>query len=187
MSGLTMYAASVPVFDRYLARLSALLGLAEQHAAAQGLAAEALLQARLSPSMFPLAVQVEIAANFSLRACAPLAGLAVPDTTRPPASFEGLQQHIAMARALLAGLTPAQMAGSDTRECSSRAGNGLVRLPGCEFLLQYALPNFFFHLGMAYAILRQSGVAIGKSDFDGFHDYPPAGGLSAPASAPSSP
>ncbi|NHZ42155.1 DUF1993 family protein [Massilia aquatica] len=172
-----LYEASVPVFRRYLGRLRAMLLLAE--ADPQG---PALLQARLAPGMLTLAVQAEVAANFAVRACAPLAGSALSDSGAFPASvlresgkfpptYEGLGQRIDFVRGFLDALTPAQFDGAASRMISDRAGEAVVTLAGQPFLLQYALPNFFFHLTAAYAILRHHGLAIGKADFDGFHVY----------------
>jgi len=169
-----MHAASVPVFSRYLGQLSHIAALAEAHASHEGIDPQQLLQARLAADMLPFAAQVDIAAQFSLRACAPLAGLAVPAFGGFSLSFAALQERVGRSSAFLAGLTPAQMQGSEHRLLSDQVGQATVSLPGRDFLLHYALPNFFFHLGMAYAILRQAGVALGKADFDGFHVY--AGG-----------
>lgn len=170
-SGLGMYEASVPVFARYLRQLSAMLDLAQQHARRQGLDADTLLQARLSPSMYPFSKQVEIAAGFALRACAPLAGMERPADPAHIDGFAGLQDRIAQVQAFLESIAPEQMAGSEAREYTSQAGLEPVSLPGRVFLLQYALPNFFFHVTTAYAILRHMGVGLGKGNYDGFHTY----------------
>ncbi|MCY0912056.1 DUF1993 domain-containing protein [Massilia sp. H27-R4] len=172
-----LYEASVPVFLRYLRHLRAMLALAEAHPDGH-----ALLDARLAPGMLTLAVQAEVAANFAVRACAPLAGSALSQSSAFPASalrdsgqfaptYDGLRQRIDFVLGFLNALTPAQFDGAAGRVVSDRAGEALVTLPGQAFLLQYALPNFFFHLTTAYAILRQGGLAIGKADFDGFHVY----------------
>lgn len=166
-----MYAASVPVFRRYLEQLSAMLTLAALHTEKQGIDPDTLLQARLAPSMYPFVTQVEIAANFALRGCAPLAGLAIPPYGEFDASFTELEQRIRYAQAFLDTLTSAQMAGSESREITSQAGLATVKLDGQRFLFEYALPNFLFHVTTAYAILRTAGVPLGKSDFDGFHAY----------------
>ncbi len=73
--------------------------------------------------------------------------------------------------ALLNSLEAAAFEGAAGRVLESKAGNANVVLPASEFLLQYALPNFFFHLTSAYAILRKYGAAVGKAQFDGFHAY----------------
>jgi len=160
-----LYHASVPVFLRYLDRLRALVDAAEAHDPSS------LLQARLAPDMHPFEMQVRIAANFALRTCFPLAGLPIPPYGEHAASFDGLRAGIAHVVGLLRSLEPSAFADAPSRIVESQAGNALVRLVAPDFLLQYALPNFFFHLGMAYAILRSRGVGVGKEDFDGLHAY----------------
>jgi hypothetical protein len=171
MQQITLYEASVPVFVRGLQRLAGLVGLAQTHAATNAIDAAALLDARLAPSMYPFVTQVEIATQFSLRACAPLAQLAVPPHGDSARSFAALTSRIAAARLFLDALTPQQLEGAAERLIESRAGEAALALPGREFLLHYALPNFYFHLTAAYCILRQQGVPVGKGDFDGFHVY----------------
>ncbi len=168
---LSMYTASVPVFSRYLGQLATLLELAEAHTAKNQIDPQSVLQARLSPSMLPFAVQVEVAANFAIRACAPLAGRDLPPFTEHRDSFESLKKYLASTSTFLRTLTPDQLKGSEDRQCTSQAGLATVTLNGPEFLLQYALPNFFFHATTAFAILRHIGVEIGKANFDGFHAY----------------
>lgn len=158
-----MYAASVPVFQRYLGQLARMVDAGAAHGCD--------LQARLVPDMLPLGLQIDIATQFSLRACAPLAGREVPPFGQGSASFADLHARIHRAQAFLAELTPAQMADSAKRLCTDQAGQATVALPGAVFLSQYALPNFFFHLTSAYALLRQQGVPLGKADFDGWHRY----------------
>lgn len=164
--------ACVPVFLRYLERLRALLDAAEAHASARGWPASQLLEARLADDMNPFATQVVITANFALRACFPLAGQAIPPDEPVGAGFDGLRARIDRVCELLDSLPAELFDGAEARVLQSRAGEALVSLPASEFLLQYAFPNFFFHLSMAYAILRSRGVVIGKADFDGFHAYP---------------
>ena len=167
----SLYEASIPVFLRYLDRLRGLVDAAEAHAQSAGLDAAEILNARLAPNMLPFETQVKIAANFALRASFPLAGRDVPPYGDSPVSFAGLRACIARTVTLLATLEAAQFNASEARVIESRAGNALVALPASEFLFQYALPNFFFHLTAAYAILRSVGAPIGKADFDGLHVY----------------
>jgi len=170
---LALYEASVPVFLRYLDRLLGLVNTAELHVQSHNLAASELLSARLAPDMLPFEAQAMIAANFASRACFPLAGKAIPPYGEFPVTFDGLRSRINRVIALLKTLEPSQFEGGESRLIESKAGNALVSLRANEFLLQYALPNFFFHLTAAYAILRSRGVAIGKEQFDGFHSYRP--------------
>lgn len=166
-----LYIASVPVFRRFLGRLALLMGAAEQHAARTGTAESELMAARLAPDMLPFDKQVEIAANFALRACFPLTGRPVPPYGDFPATFAGLRARLVHVTGLIESLDAAEFA-SPPDPLPDVAGEARLALPAEEFLLQYAVPNFFFHLSMAYAILRQRGMPLGKGAFDGYHVYP---------------
>jgi hypothetical protein len=155
----------VPVFVRYLGSLRGLV------LAAQAQAGEAVLQSCLAHDMLPFATQVQIACNFVLRACFPLAGQSVPACGDFADNFEGLLARIASVQQLAESLEPALFDGADTRTVRDPAGLAVVTLPGQSFLLHYALPNFFFHVTTAYAILRNHGVKLSKEDFDTFHRY----------------
>ena len=159
------------VFLRFLERLAGIVETAQAHTFTRNLHPDELLGARLAPDMLPFSKQVEIAANFALRACFPLAGQPVPPYGESPDTFDGLHAHIARVRSLLGSLDPPAFDGAETRIIQDKAGNAIVSLHGREFLSLYALPNFFFHVTTAYAILRSRGLAIGKEQFDGFHDY----------------
>jgi len=165
MSDSPLYTASVPVFQRYLGRLGGWLDQAEAQRGA------AVLDARLAPDMLPLRMQVVVTANFTLRTAFRLAGQPVPAFGEWPDGFGGLRSHLAHASSLLQTLSPAQFADAATRVITSDAGEAVLQLDGATFLHQFALPNFFFHVTAAYAILRQQGVPLGKADFDGFHRY----------------
>jgi uncharacterized protein len=174
----TLYTASVPVCVHYLSRLDVLLTAAQLHAHENANANhpndQTLLDARLTRDMLPFAEQVETACYFTLRTCFPLAGLATPAFAAWPRSLAGLRQRIEHTTELLRTLTAADFVGAESRQMSSRAGHAELLLPAPEFLFRYAMPNFFFHLGMAYAILRAQGVPVGKGEFDGYHVYPPS-------------
>lgn len=161
-----LWTVSVPVFKHYLVQLAALLDKAGESPDPA-----LLLQARLTPDMHPFHSQVEIAVNFVYRACAPLAGRPIPEFAQRCHSFSDLQKRVSGALDFLSQLTPGQMEDRG-QLISSQAGQALVCLPAVDFLCQYALPNFFFHLTTAFGILRQQGLAVGKADFDGFHSYP---------------
>lgn len=179
---ITLYSAAVPVFLPYLERLHATLDLAEAHAARAGPAPQALLQARLSEDMFPFAQQVMTACSFPLRACCPLLGSEMPDLPGGEHSWEALRARVRASIDFLRQVPADAIAAAEHTEVSSVAGFAALRLSGTEFMLHYALPNFFFHLCMAHAILRQQGVPVGKHDFDGYHAYP-AGFSFSPAPA----
>lgn len=167
-----LYDASVPVLLRYLGQLRGLVDAADAFAAARRDGAAALLEARLAPDMMSFERQVAVAAQFALRAAMPLAGQAVPPFGDAGGGSDALRARIDSAAAQLRALDRSRFDEAASGVIEERAGDALVALPAAVFLLQYALPNFFFHLGMAYAILRHAGAAVGKRDFDGWHVYP---------------
>lgn len=167
-----LFDATVPVFTRYLRQLRALLDRAESHADAKQLRHSELLEARLAPDMLPFATQVEIAVNFVFRTCAPLTGQPVPRLGHCGARFTTLKQRIDHGLEFLGGLQAGAFADSASRQITDPAGDATVTLDAPTFVSQYALPNFFFHVSMGYAILRHAGVPLGKADFDGWHSYP---------------
>jgi hypothetical protein len=171
-----LYEASVPVFLRYIERLNIFVDLAEAHTQMQthilAITESDILSARLAPDMLPFETQIVIAANFTMRACYPLAGLPVPPYGEFPSSFDGLRARLIRVKNLLNSLSPDNFQDAASRTLTSEAGDATVSLPAPEFLLLYALPNFFFHVTSAYAILRNQGIKIGKEQFDGFHAYP---------------
>lgn len=162
----SLYYASVPVFRRYLHNLRTMLALAATHPEA-----DKILLSRIAPNMDPLVSQAEMAANFAVRCCAPLAGRPERGSGQFTPSYAGLRERIDAVLAFLDQLSERDYEGAARRTIIDRAGMADVELPGARFVSEYALPNFFFHLSMAYAILRQAGLPIGKSDFDGFHVY----------------
>jgi uncharacterized protein len=170
-STITLYKASVPVFLRYLERLNTFVDLAQAHTQTTSSTESAILSAHLAPDMLPFETQIATAAHFALRASFPLAGKQIPVYGDFPASFDGLRARLLRSVTLLHDLQLDNFKDAESRVIESKAGNANVSLPAEEFLLQYALPNFFFHVTTAYAILRSHGVKIGKEQFDGFHVY----------------
>lgn len=165
---LSMYQASVPVFQQLLGGLNDVLGKAAAHASARQIEQSALLQSSLFPDMFPLLRQVQIACDFAVGVAARLAGEAVPVFVDDEQSFAALQERIKRALAFIHGLSPACFEGSESREITLRPGTPKERqLDGSAYLLSYGLPQFFFHVGSAYGVLRHSGVEIGKRDYMG--------------------
>ena len=133
---------------------------------------EDILQARLHADMLPFIQQVRTAANFALRACCPLAGLAVVSFENKQSTWQGLTLHIQQTIDYLQQIDDDAFQYNDSVLLTEQAGFSTVSLAPGEFLMLYTLPNFFFHLSMVYAIARQQGIAISKGDFDGFHGYP---------------
>ncbi|MGR2683022.1 DUF1993 domain-containing protein [Chromobacterium haemolyticum] len=163
----SMYQASVPVLIRGLNNLSAILDKAAADAAARNIAPDVLLNARLAPDMFALTRQVQIASDSAKGCAARLAGVEVPSYADDEASFADLQQRIAKTVAFLQGFNAAQIDGSEAREVVLKVRGDEIRFSGQNYLLGFVLPNFYFHLTAAYAILRHNGVPLGKMDYLG--------------------
>jgi hypothetical protein len=164
---ISMYQASVPVFVRALENLSAILHKGAAHAEAKKIDPSVLINARLYPDMLPLSRQIQIASDHARGAPARLAGQERPPMDDTETTFDQLQERIAKTIAYAKSLTPAQIDGSEEREITLQLRVGEVKLKGEPYLLGFAIPNFYFHAATAYAILRHSGVEIGKLDFLG--------------------
>jgi hypothetical protein len=164
---MSMYQASVPVFVQMLNALSGILGKAESFATEHKVEASVLLNYRLSPDMFPLARQVQTAADFAKDATARLAGVEFPKFENTEASFAELKARIAKTLDYIGGFKPAQIDGSEEREVTLTLGGNPVVFKGQPYLMKFVLPNFFFHCTTAYGIARHCGVAVGKRDFLG--------------------
>jgi len=162
-----MYQASVPVFQHQLGALSKILGKGEEHATARKLDHAALIQCRLYPDMFPLAKQVQIASDAAKGAIARLAGVDVPSFEDNESTFAELQERCAKTIKFISGFKPEQIDGSEEKEIVLKLGGQNVTFPGQQYLLGFAMPNFYFHMTTAYALLRHCGVEVGKRDFLG--------------------
>ncbi len=129
-----------------------------------------LLQARLAPDMMNFGGQLRTVAGFALRATYPLT-----DRPFPRGSFSddprGLRAELAFARAGLDALSPADFDGAADRRVRHTAGEAHLDQSAIDYLTLFALPNLWFHLSIAYAILRTQGAPVGKADFDGLHRY----------------
>lgn len=164
---LSMYQASVPVFVRALGNLSHVLEKGAEHAKAKSVTDEVLLQTRLIPDMLPLSRQVQIACDIACRCAARLAGAEPKSFEDNETTLEQIQARIATAIAYIKTFSAEQIDGSEAHEIVMKTRNGDQTLSGQNYLLQFAMPNVFFHCTTAYNILRIAGTDIGKSDFIG--------------------
>ena len=176
----SLYAACVPVLLRYLASLRRIVAAVE--AMPDGAAAR-VFAARLAPDMLAFHAQVETAAQFARRTAFPLAGLPVPRFASVAQDFGALYHKIDQVSDELSALPPVAFAGAGARQIGEQAGQAELLLPAGRFLHEYAIPNFFFHLNMAYAIARANGAPLGKGMYDGFHVYAGAAQAVPPSSA----
>jgi uncharacterized protein len=164
---LSMFNASVPVFDRHLGQIIHYLGKGAAYATEKKLDDVVLTQMRIYPDMFPLNRQVQIACDFAKGPCARLAAVEIPKYEDTEQTFAELQARCQKTRDFLKTLKPEQFVGSDTRKVSLTIRGNAVELEGLTYLTHLAMPNFYFHSTTAYNLLRQAGVAVGKSDFVG--------------------
>jgi hypothetical protein len=162
-----MYQASIPVFLRMLGNLSAILDKAAAHAEAKKINETVFITARLAPDMLALSNQIQIASDSAKGCAARLAGIEVPSYADTETTFPELKARIEKTVAFLKSIKPEQIDGSEERNINIKQRTRELNLPGQAFLLHYAMPNFYFHVTTAYAILRHNGVEIGKMDFLG--------------------
>ena len=167
---LSMYQASVPLLIKMLNSLKAIVQKASAHAQAKKIDESALLNARLFPDMFALTRQIQVACDAARSAGARLAGVEPPSYEENEQSFAELVSRIDRSVDYLRTLTPKQIDGSETREIVRPVRGEPKKFTGESYLLQLALPNFFFHVTTAYAILRHNGIEVGKNDFIGALD-----------------
>ncbi len=165
---MTMHAASAPIFLRQLGVMLTWLDKAEAHAQARGFPVDNFVQLRLAPDMLPFVYQIRIASDSAKACMARLAGQDNPKFEDDETTMAELRARIRKTIDYVASVPAPAVDGSEAREVSiPRRDREPLVLDGENYLRHYALPNFFFHCSMAYALLRQGGVAVGKSDYLG--------------------
>lgn len=164
---MTAYDVSVPAFTQVLEALVGLVDKAEAHAQAKKIEPSVLLGSRLYPDMFPLVRQLQLTTDFAKGACARLAGVDVPGYQDTEASFADIRQRLKRTIEFIASLPRDKFAGAETRDVTVRVAGQPATFKGQPYLVNFALPNFYFHATTAYAILRHCGVDLGKRDFLG--------------------
>jgi hypothetical protein len=155
------------IFSHYLQQLKVIVDKIDQHTQGDN----SVLQHSLHEGMLPLLAQLRTAANFSLRACCPLNGRERISFDNSDETFAGVQLQLDQTIHYLQTIPASDFIRIP--ECiNDQAGFTQLTLPTAEYLYHYALPNFFFHINMAYAIARAAGVPLSKGDYDGYHSYP---------------
>jgi uncharacterized protein len=167
---ISMYQASVPVFARGLTNLKAILEKGAAHAQEKKIDDTVFVTSRLYPDMLPLSAQVQIASDFARGTTARLAGSEPPKWDDSEKTLGDLVARIDKTLEFLKAFAAAQVDGSETRQITRSIRGQPKTFTGVNYLLQFALPNFYFHTTTAYDILRHNGVAIGKLDFVGALD-----------------
>ena len=165
---LSLYQASIPVFVRSFDNLGKIIDKAMADAEARKIDPSVFINARLAPDMLPFSKQIQIASDTSKGAAARLAGVEVPSFPDTETTFDELKARIAVTVAFLRSADAAKIDASGEREIILKLGKaGEVKFTGTSYLLDFVLPNFYFHITTAYLILRHNGVEIGKFDYLG--------------------
>jgi hypothetical protein len=164
---LSMYQAFVPPVVHQFSALSKILAKGEAFAGEKGIDPATLTEARLAEDMFPLARQVQVASDIIKGGVARLAGIDIPSFPDTETTFAELQERIARTIAFVESVSADRIDGSEQKTVTLKAGEQEFPFIGQDYLLQFVLPNFYFHITTAYALLRQAGVPIGKRDFLG--------------------
>lgn len=167
---ISMYQASVPALVRGLTNLKVILGKAQAHAAEKQIEPVALTGARLFPDMLPLARQIHIITDTAKGCASRLAATEAPKFDDVESTFDELIARIDKTVSYLKEFTAAQIDGSEERQIVLKMRVGPVEFTGLDYLLNFALPNFYFHLTTSYDILRHNGVDLGKLDYLGMRN-----------------
>jgi Uncharacterized protein conserved in bacteria len=162
---LSLYEASIPVYLQMLRNLLAILDKAEAHARSEGKDPNAYADVRLIEDMLPFNRQIHIATDAAKNGAARLAGVAAPSFPDVETTFPELRERIERAIAFVESVTPEQVNGRADAIVELPLPDRTIRFTGRDFLLKFSLPNFFFHVTTAYALLRQRGVPLGKLDY----------------------
>lgn len=164
---ISMYRLTVPVFQRGLATLEAYLDKAEAFAGEKGITPADLIAVRLSPDMLPFSGQYQRATDSAKLAVARLTGTDAPKFDDNETTIGQLRERLAKTQAYLASFEAGALNGTEEREVVISPGGNKVTFRGEDYLMTFALPNFYFHVSMAHAILRNQGAPVGKLDYLG--------------------
>lgn len=163
---ISMYSASVPVFTTMLGNLSHFLDKAQAFVDQKPCDPAALTQFRLAPDMLPFTRQVQIACDAAKNAVARISGVAAPRYEDTEQTLPELKARIQKTLDYLASVPASAIDGTEAKEITFPVGREATRtMLGEAYLKHYALPNMFFHVTTAYAILRHNGVPLGKTDY----------------------
>lgn len=164
---ISLYRISTPVFLRGLNALSTYLDKAEAFAKEKGIDPQALVGARLAPDMLPLSGQYQRASDAAKFAIGRVTGVEMPKFEDNEQTLAELRERLAKTEAFLASVPEETIDGSVERTISITLAGTPISLSALDYVLNFGLPNFYFHVTTAHAILRNQGVAVGKRDYLG--------------------
>jgi len=157
---------TIRLFAKSLQNLQRWMDKATEYATARKFEVDVLAQARLAPDAYPFVRQVQSACDQAKYAAAYLGGKQAPSHPDTEQTFAELRQRIVKVLSFPETVQPKDLAGGEDRKVAPPWLGGKW-LRGDDYLGHIAVPNFFFHLTMAYAILRHNGVELGKMDYIG--------------------
>jgi hypothetical protein len=157
---------AIRVFAKILENIEKWMDKAEEHAKERAFEVDVLAQSRLAPDQYPFVRQVQSACDQAKVAAAYLSGAKAPSHPDTEQTFSDLRQRIEKCRRFIASVPEKDFAGADERKVAPPWMGGRW-LRGSDYLAELAIPNFYFHTSMAYAILRHNGVKLGKMDYIG--------------------
>ncbi len=164
---ISMYSASIPGFIHALESLTAIITKAESYATVKKIDPLVLTGARLAPDMLPLTKQVQIATDMVKGFAARMSGIDIPKYEDTEKTFPELQARIAKTIAFLKTADAKKIDASEGKSVQLKFGPKEFNFTGLPYLVNFVIPNFYFHLTTTYAILRHNGLDIGKADFLG--------------------
>lgn len=162
---ISLYQASVPAFERALRNLRHVIDKGAAHARERGVEPDALLGLRLVDDMLPFSRQVQIACDMAKNGASRLAGMEPPVMPDEETTLDQLRDRIDRVLALLRGIDPAAIDGAEGRPIVLNLRSGEMHFNGQDYLTTFVLPNLYFHVTMAYALLRREGAPLGKMDY----------------------
>jgi hypothetical protein len=163
----SLYDLSIPVFTLSLSNLSAILDKAASYSEAKKIDPKVMPQSRLIADMLPLSAQIQIACDTAKGAAARLAGVEAPKHEDNETTLAELKARVGKTLDFIKGIKAEQLQGAESREIVLQFPNATLKFNGKNYLANFVIPNLFFHVTMAYALLRKNGVDLGKRDFLG--------------------
>lgn len=171
MKNITLYTITIPLFIRYLSNLVRILEKAKRFSVKNGVSEQQLVSGRLAPDMYTLVQQVGHAYFMALETTANLSGIEGPKLTYDEKSLGELQKSLRKVIAFLESCPERKFNTGDTKQVATFLHQG-KKYSKREYVINLALPNFFFHVTTTYDILRHNGIPLGKDDFLGISPSP---------------
>jgi hypothetical protein len=164
---LSIYQISIPAIKLALTNLSSIIDKAAAQTAAKKIDPKTVADSRLIFDMLPFKKQVQIACDIAKGGAARLAGIENPKHEDTEATLDDLKERIAKTLAFVDSITEQQLAGAESRTVELKFPSMTLTFTGLNYVTQFVLPNVYFHVTTAYAILRANGVEVGKNDYLG--------------------